>query len=43
MNDNPCLNCGFYDPDFGCGCPSMEPWLCPLEDPENYFDMGENH
>ena len=25
-----CYTCGFYDPDWGCGCPSLEPYLCPL-------------
>ena len=31
MNSNPCLGCGFNDPDFGCTCPSNEMWYaCPL-------------
>lgn len=32
--DNPCFNCncGWYDSDFGCTCPSGEEWYqCPLE------------
>ena len=27
-----CLNCGFYDSDMGCTCPSIDKWYaCPLE------------
>lgn len=29
---NECLNCGFYDEDFGCTLSSMDKWYaCPLE------------
>jgi len=32
MSNNPCLNCGFYDCDFGCTCPSIDRWYaCPIE------------
>lgn len=32
MRHNPCLDCGFYDSDMGCTCPSMDKWYaCPLE------------
>lgn len=31
MNNNPCLDCDFNDPDFGCICSSYEMWyVCPL-------------
>lgn len=31
---NPCLDCGFYDSDMGCSCPSTDMWYaCPLESP----------
>jgi hypothetical protein len=31
-NVNECLNCGFYDEDFGCTLSSMDKWYaCPLE------------
>lgn len=33
-----CYNCGFYDSDFGCTCPSMDMWYAyPIESqlPEN--------
>lgn len=31
-NANECLNCGFYDEDFGCTLSSMDKWYaCPLE------------
>jgi hypothetical protein len=27
-----CYQCGFYDEDMGCSCPSYEKWYaCPLE------------
>ena len=31
-----CLQCGFYDPDFVCTCPSSDLWYaCPLSaDPD---------
>ena len=29
---NPCLDCGAYDPDFGCMMPSTDMWYaCPIE------------
>lgn len=39
-----CLSCGFYDPDFGCGCASFELWYaCPMEKPtlEDFETVGE--
>lgn len=27
-----CVDCGFYDEDYGCICPSQDKWYaCPLE------------
>lgn len=44
MNENPCLDCGFYDSDFGCTCPSLDKWYaCPLEpkpSPEDFMTEG---
>lgn len=32
MRDKQCLNCGFYDDDYGCTCSSLDKWYaCPLE------------
>lgn len=33
LNENPCVDCGFYDSDMGgCTCPSVDKWYaCPLE------------
>ena len=29
---NECFSCGFYDPDMGCTCSSLDKWYaCPLE------------
>lgn len=40
MKDNPCLRCGFYDPDFGCMCPGEEKWYaCPLEPEPDLSDF----
>ena len=37
MNDNPCLNCGCYDPDFGCTMPSVDrAYACLLEDNDDW-------
>ena len=45
MNSNPCLGCGFNDPDFGCTCPSNEMWYaCPLSpdpSPEDFMTEEE--
>lgn len=33
-----CINCGFYDENYGCACPSYDMWYaCPIESerPEN--------
>ena len=30
--ENPCLDCGFYDEDYGCTCFSLDKWYnCPIE------------
>lgn len=39
-----CRNCGFYDSDFDCVCPSMDRWYaCPIESkkPENQKELEE--
>lgn len=39
-----CYNCGFYDSDFGCTCPSIDAWYaCPIESekPENIQALKE--
>ena len=34
--DNPCLHCGFYDPDMGCECSPLDrSYACPLFDSHN--------
>lgn len=41
---NVCLECGFYDMDFGCICFSSDKWYaCPIESckPENILAMEE--
>lgn len=41
MIDKQCLYCGFYDPDLGCTCPSLDKWYaCPLE-PEDFMTEEE--
>ena len=30
MVDKLCRKCGWYDPEYECLCPPLEPWLCPL-------------
>jgi hypothetical protein len=32
MVDKACRKCGWYDPDYECNCPELEPWLCPLNE-----------
>lgn len=45
MIDKTCLNCGCYDSDFGCTCPSLDKWYaCPLEpepSPEDFMTEEE--
>jgi len=39
-----CYNCGFYDADYGCTCPSLDAWYaCPIESwkPENQKELEE--
>lgn len=39
-----CLNCGFYDEDYGCTCFSSDKWYaCPIESakPENIQALKE--
>ena len=39
-----CLQCGFFDNDLGCGCPSEDKWYaCPIENvkPENQKALEE--
>ncbi len=41
---NECLNCGFYDADYGCTCLSADKWYaCPIESkkPENIQALKE--
>lgn len=43
--NNPCIGCGFDDPDYGCTCPSSDLWYaCPLEPepmPEDFLTEEE--
>lgn len=45
MIDKACLDCGCYDSDFGCTCPSLDKWYtCPLEpepSPEDFMTEEE--
>lgn len=39
-----CIECGFYDEDVGCTCPSSDKWYaCPFESkkPENIQMLQE--
>ena len=47
MIDKACLDCGCYDSDLGCTCPSLDKWyVCPLEpepQPEDFMTQEEIH
>lgn len=39
-----CYNCGFFDSDYGCTCPSLDMWYaCPIESKkeENQKELEE--
>lgn len=36
MIPDECFSCDCYDSDMGCTAPSGQPWVCPMNDDEDW-------